>query len=188
LFNLDKTIQACNYLLEKNNSSLDYIKLIKLLYLADRESLKESLQSITGDVYVSMKNGPVLSKVYDLIMGRFHNDTMQEVWDKHFSRDEYDLIAKETNGSESHGELSAFEIQTLEKIYGQFEGYDSKEMIAYVHSNCPEWRRPKGPPIPIQTKNILESIGRTPDEIEWILAENEAFEEEEQAFVSLAGE
>ena len=62
LFNLEKLIQACNYLLKKNNYSLNYTKLIKLLYLADKESLKGAIQTISGDTYVSMDNGPVLSK------------------------------------------------------------------------------------------------------------------------------
>ena len=43
----------------------DYIKLIKLLYLADRAALIETGSPITGDRYVSMKFGPVLSNVFE---------------------------------------------------------------------------------------------------------------------------
>ena len=59
-------------------------------------------------------------------------------------------------------------------------------MVAYVHKNCPEWEYPEGTSIPIHIKEILECIGRTPEEIEIILAETAAFEEEERAFGSLA--
>jgi hypothetical protein len=77
-------------------------------------------------------------------------------------------------------------MQILDQIYTKFIDYDFGDMIAYVHENCPEWKAPQGSSVPIQPEEVLESIGRTPEEIEWILAETNAFEEEEQAFLSLA--
>jgi hypothetical protein len=47
---------------KKYEHRLNYIKLIKLLYLADKESLKNSTHAITGDTYISMKNRHVLSQ------------------------------------------------------------------------------------------------------------------------------
>ena len=184
MFNQEKLIQASNYLLKKNNFTLNYTKLIKLLYLADKESLKGALQTISGDTYVSMDNGPVLSKLYDLIMGRYRNDDVQNLWNSRFIRDGYNLIA--ATDRIPHSELSVYEMQVLDQIYIKFEKYSLKQMIEYVHSNCPEWKNPEGSSIPIKPNEILESIGRTPEEIEWILAETKAFEEEEQAFLSLA--
>ena len=183
MFNLEKLIQACNYLLKKNDFSLNYTKLIKLLYLADKESLNGALQTITGDTYVSMDNGPVLSKLYDLIMGKYRND-IQNLWNSRFIRDEYNLIAATDRIPQS--ELSAFERQVLDQIYEKFENYKLGQMIEYVHNNCPEWKNPEGSSIPIEPNEILASIGRTPEEIDWILTETKAFEEEEQAFRSLA--
>ena len=71
-------------------------------------------------------------------------------------------------------------------IYIQFKDYDFGDMIRYSHKNCPEWKNPEGSSIPIQSREILESIGRTPEEIEQILAEVAVFEEEEQVFSSLS--
>jgi len=42
---------------------MKYLGLLKLLYLADRDALKEIERPITGDRYFSLKNGPVLSRV-----------------------------------------------------------------------------------------------------------------------------
>ena len=183
MFNIEKLIQACNYLVKKNNFSLDYIKLIKLLYLADKESLKLSLKTITGDTYVSMKNGPVLSKLYDLIKGKYRKEYDQYLWNSRFIKDGYGLVAVTDRIPQS--ELSAFEMQILDQVYGKFENTDTQEMICYVHNNCPVWKHPEGSSIPIQPKEILESIGKSPEEIDWILAETQAFEEEEQVFLSL---
>ena len=46
---------------------MSYMKLIKLLYLADREALASWGRTITTDTYVSMDRGPVLSHVLDRI-------------------------------------------------------------------------------------------------------------------------
>jgi hypothetical protein len=154
-----------------------------MLYLADKESLKGSLQTITGDKYVSMNSGPVLSKLYDLIMGRWRIENEQNLWNSRFTRNEHDIIAMTDRIPQS--ELSAFEMQILDQIYAHFENFSLREMINYVHNNCPEWKFPDGSSIPIEPTEILESIGRPPEEIEWILAESKAFEEEERASLSL---
>ncbi len=46
---------------------MNYMKLIKLLYLTDREALKRWGRPVTTDCYVSMDRGPVLSEVLNLI-------------------------------------------------------------------------------------------------------------------------
>ena len=184
MLNPEKLIQSCNYLLKKNNFTLNYTKLIKLLYLADKESLKGSLQTITGDIYISMNNGPVLSILYDLIMGRLRNNEMQSLWNSRFITDGYNLVS--ISDRIPHGELSAIEMHILDNVYEQFKDASVGDMINYVHKNCPEWEHPSGSSSPILPQKILESIGRTPEEIEWILAETEAFEEEEISLASLA--
>jgi hypothetical protein len=157
-----------------------------MLYLADKESLKGSLQTITGDKYVSMNNGPVLSKLYDLIMDKCRIENEQSLWNSRFTRNGHDIIA--LTDRIPQGELSAFEMQILDQIYEHFRNFSLREMINYVHNNCPEWKYPNGSSIPIKSVEILESIGRTPEEIEWILAESNAFQEEEQVFLSLANQ
>jgi uncharacterized phage-associated protein len=58
-----------------------------MLYIADRISLDRMDQPITGDCAYSMKFGPVLSGVYDLIKGQNVNDALP-LWQEYiFSRD-----------------------------------------------------------------------------------------------------
>ncbi|MDR2897430.1 MAG: SocA family protein [Spirochaetaceae bacterium] len=180
MFNIEKVIQTCNYLLQKNGGSLNYTKMIKLLYLADRESLNEAGDTITGDTYVSMKNGPVLSTVYNLIKREQTNERDQIIWDSRFTKNGYDLIA--LSDRIPHGELSRFEMNTLDKLFDQFSNCDFNDMIQYVHNpeNCPEWKDTNSS-IPISLAEILEKrFGRTPEEIEWIIEEIESFNEEER--------
>ena len=184
MFNIEKLIQVCNYLVKKNNFSLNYTKLIKLLYLADKESLRQSLQTITGDAYASMNSGPVLSKLYDLIKGSYRKEPDQYLWNSRFTKNEYDLVAVTDRIPQS--ELSVFEMQILDQIYEKFKDTDVGGMIQYCHNHCPEWKFPDGSSIPIKPEEILQSIGKSPEEIDWILAETQAFENEERTFISLA--
>ena len=48
---------------------MNYMRLLKLLYLAVREFLLKTGHTITGDHAGAMKRGPVSSQVYDLIRG-----------------------------------------------------------------------------------------------------------------------
>lgn len=48
---------------------MSHLKLMKLLYLADRESLRLHGLSMTGDCLVSMPHGPVLSMTLNLMDG-----------------------------------------------------------------------------------------------------------------------
>lgn len=52
-----KATQAAARLLRNRGGKMSYMKLIKLLYLADREALAQWGRSITTDTYVSMDKG-----------------------------------------------------------------------------------------------------------------------------------
>ena len=65
-FNEKKATQAAARLLRLRGGRMSYMKLIKLLYLADREALLRWGRPISTDRYVSMDHGPVLSRVLNL--------------------------------------------------------------------------------------------------------------------------
>ena len=46
LFDLNKTIQVTAYLLKQSGNKMNYLRLLKLLYLANRETLKEDANLI----------------------------------------------------------------------------------------------------------------------------------------------
>ena len=67
LFDEKKATQAAACFLKLADGGLNYMVLIKDLYLADRQALAGWGRSITNDKYYSMKCGPVLSNVLDQI-------------------------------------------------------------------------------------------------------------------------
>jgi uncharacterized phage-associated protein len=71
-FDERKAADAAAFLLQLHGGTMNHMRLIKLLYAAERESLKRFNRPIVGDRYVSMDHGPVVSGVYDLI--KEHNE------------------------------------------------------------------------------------------------------------------
>jgi len=59
-------LPACFFLEQAPNHRLNDLKLMKLLYLAERESLRLFTATISGSTFASLKNGPVLREVLDL--------------------------------------------------------------------------------------------------------------------------
>ncbi|MDR1179311.1 MAG: SocA family protein [Spirochaetales bacterium] len=185
--NIEKLVQATGYLVKKyDNRRLNYTKLIKELYLSDRESINATNSAITGDTYVSMKHGPVLSSLYNLIKGRSHDKQTQTYWDSRFSTDGDDLLANFDQYPE--GKLSRAEKAIIDKIDGQFHQSRYGELIDYVHANCPEWHDPGTTSLPLSLADILSALGRTREDIDWIQEETKAFQEEDRIFASLAAE
>lgn len=183
--NIEKLIQIAGYILSKYDGILNYTKLIKLLYLADRKSFEQSGRSITGDTYVSMKDGPVLSELYDLIKNRHRDKSKQNRWNMEFQTDRYDLrIIKEAIPT---GKLSDFDIQTLDEIDSKFHSNTYSQMIDYVHDakNCPEWED-TDTSIPLTKAKILKNIGFSQDDIDSILEEQEFYIKENKLLESLA--
>lgn len=65
-FNEQKTVNAVLYIISKLKRK-DFHKIFKILYFADREHIAKYARPITGDTYIAMGDGPVPSKLYDIL-------------------------------------------------------------------------------------------------------------------------
>lgn len=65
-FDYKKATQAINYLAKKEGGQIDKLKLIKLVYLADRYHLRRYGRPMVNDAYFAMPLGPVGSSVKDI--------------------------------------------------------------------------------------------------------------------------
>ncbi|MEK6711852.1 MAG: Panacea domain-containing protein [Nitrospinota bacterium] len=161
VFNERKAAHAASLLLMRHGGRLKYLTLIKLLYLADRRSLVETGYPITGDRFVSMDKGPVLSIVKDLITWEPDEETTP--WHEYIVRQGlYDVSLKIQNPNLD--ELSKYEIQILEEIDEEFGGMNRWDLVALTHE-LPEWEDPKGSSVEIDPADILRAENKSPDEI-----------------------
>ena len=128
LFNEAKATQAAVRLLRLRGGSMSYIKLVKLLYLADREALIRWGRPITTDCCISLDIGPVVSRIYDLI----RNEPLPSAvstWGKFISGPEdYEVRMLGDPGS---GELSPAEEQLLDEVFRQ-HGQESR-WLSLIH-------------------------------------------------------
>ena len=67
MFSTNKILQVIGYLLSLNDNKMNLLKLLKELYLIDRESIKDTNFSLSGDEYFSLNHGPVLSATKNLL-------------------------------------------------------------------------------------------------------------------------
>ncbi|HCU58018.1 MAG TPA: hypothetical protein DF984_07355 [Anaerolineaceae bacterium] len=114
-FNVAKATEATSLLLSWHGGRMSRIKVLKLLYLADRQALKDWERPITFDEYYSMKNGQVLSGVLDLI----NNNIKDQVWNDHIEQDgEYYI--KLHNEPVTLRKLNKAEYKLLKSIYDRY--------------------------------------------------------------------
>ena len=132
-FDFHKTLQASGVLLSLDANRMAYVRLLKLLYIADREWLAEAGRTITGDEAVAMKNGPVLSRVYDLIKGVAPRT---DDWGDFIRKADYSVELKKDPG---RGKLSKGEIEKLTEVADRYRAMDDWELSEHTHE-FPEWR------------------------------------------------
>jgi uncharacterized phage-associated protein len=160
-FNEVKATQAAARLLRNRGGRMKYLKLIKLLYLADREALSRWGRPITTDNYVSMDNGPVLSQILKRIDdGAAPGEPT--FWTSHIIPcGDWDVLL---TGDPSDGQLSEAEEELLDFIFEQHGHRNRWDIVNYVHT-LPEWKDPAGSAIPIDYRDILKALNKSHDEI-----------------------
>ncbi|MEM6592553.1 MAG: Panacea domain-containing protein [Cyanobacteria bacterium P01_H01_bin.119] len=162
-----KAVEAAALLLKLHGKPMKYLGLLKMLYIADRIALQRMEQPITGDQYVSMDYGPVLSGVYDLIKGK-QVDHALPLWSRYISpRDSNHVLLLADPGNE---ELCEAEEEILKQVYKDFGQLNPFDVAKWTH-NLPEWENPNGSAIPILVENVLRYMGKTNAEIEEIRQE-----------------
>ncbi len=166
MFSEERVAQMAAYFLQKQEGRMAYIKLLKLLYLADRAAMSKWGESITGDCFVSMPQGPVLSQTYDLIKGA--GLSSGEGWDYWIKdEDNYEVSLKKHDAiRDKFDELSDSELEILDSVFLEFGHMERFEIVKYTHDNCSEWEDPRGSSFPINPDSIFRALGKNEDEIQ----------------------
>ena len=139
-----------------------------MLYLADREALIETGAPITGDRFVSMKFGPVLSRVLNLI--KEPSPAEDSVWHSYVARDHFDAVLV---GSAKSDHLSEYDEGVLSDIFDSCGREKWPFVVARTHA-LPEWTDPDGSSIPIDPEDILLYAGFSDEEVEAVAAQARA--------------
>jgi uncharacterized phage-associated protein len=160
-FSEEKATQAAARLIRSAGGRINHMKLIKLLYIAERRALLKWGRPITFDAYVSMPHGPVLSFTLDKVNEPV--DPARKSYWQHFISErtghEVRLLAEAPND-----QLSRAEEQLLDEVFAEFGGMTPFELRDYTHT-LPEWHDPQGSSTPIRIRDILLAEGLSDDNV-----------------------
>ena len=158
-FKEHKTTQIAVLLVKYSGGKIDLYKLIKLIYLIDRESLKRRGHPVTFDRPYNLPLGPTPSHTYHLIWNPWDG----EYWSRSFSLPNKNII-RLLNNDIGNGELSQFEINLISEIYEEFGNKSFNELKKYVHS-LPEFDDPGHSSAPMEWDRLLKAVGWTGDDL-----------------------
>jgi uncharacterized phage-associated protein len=167
-FQEEKATQAAAHLLRLRGGKMSYMKLIKLLYLAEREALARFGAPLTFDSYVSMPYGPVLSATLD----RINEPEMYRngYWSQHISPKRQYEVALRNPSAVPNSQLSPAEEALLDEVFARFGKMNRWDLVKYTHT-LPEWTDPQGSSLPIAPDDILVSEGYSEKDVAEMRAE-----------------
>ena len=186
-FNENKATEAAAYVTEKLGGRINTMKLIKLLYLADRAALSRMGSRLTTDHHVSMKHGPVCSRIYSLISKDLLDPASDQESMPPFQRafklaDQHHIELRE-GGKPQASELSKAEREILDAVI-ESHGHRTQWALRDLTHKFPEWRKPDGSrgSTPIAPVEILRAQGVSEGDIADFLEQEEADEALDRIF------
>lgn len=160
-----RVTEAASILLSKSSGRMSYMKLIKLLYLADRKAYETWEHPITYDTYASLPKGPVGSSTLNLIKGIYPD---RSYWDQFI-----ETIGKEVRIKGEFPKikkLSPADEKLLDQIYSEYGNYTQFE-LAEITEKLPEWNNPGKSSSPIELFDLLKKLKYNSEDIERITTE-----------------
>ena len=148
---------------------MSYLKLIKLLYLADREALSRWGFSVTNDRHVSMPHGPVVSNTYNLVI----DEIDKPFWSTYITPPLGNYELELTGANCPTSTLSRAEERLLTEIFDQYGHMNRWQLRDFTHT-LPEWRDPGDSSLPISIREILQAQNVSREDIEAITQEIDA--------------
>lgn len=161
LFSEKKAAQAAAYLLHRGNGRMPVLKLMKLLYLAERHSYELFGEPMIGDKLVSMDHGPVLSQTLNKINGMSPSEP--DGWDCWVAdREGHDVALRDASRIRSPEqdllELSDAELEILAETWEKFGHLGKYQLRDLTHDICPEWENPDGSSKPISFERLFSVL------------------------------
>ena len=158
MFNIEIAGQMAAWFLGKTQgNSMPHLKLIKLLYLAERTSIQRNNYPILGDELFSMPHGPVLSRTLDYMKSHGPPENGWNKWVSPIENNEVSL-AREYD-PEDLDLLSEATLDVLDEVWNLFGDMGKWEISDYTHKKCNEWQDPHDSSIPITYEEVLRALG-----------------------------
>lgn len=157
-FKTEKAGQVARFFISQSGGRIDKLKLVKLLYLAERENMARYDEPMIYDELYSLPHGPVCSAALNGLDGALAGSTnwdcittygRQDVHSARVSRDDLD-------------ELSNADVRVLEQVWLSFGHMTASQIRNWTHNpaNCPEYTEVEASRLPIRHEDVLKALGK----------------------------
>jgi uncharacterized phage-associated protein len=166
LFKEKVAAQVAAYFLFQARGRMPVLKLMKLMYLAERRSFEKFGEPLVGDKLVSMEHGPVLSRTLNFINGMVPSE--EGGWESWVSdREGHDVALRDASLIRSPEQdlpaLSDGDLEVLAEVWAQFGHWDKYKLRDYTHDHCPEWQDPDASSLPISYEALFAALKFSPE-------------------------
>ena len=145
-----KAVEAAALLAKQSpGSRINRKRLLVLLYIANRECLRQSARPLVGGRLAALQYGPIHSDVDNLIKQRQGTEGLAD-WSRHFHTEHFDVVLDEDPGVNA---LSRFEERLLVDTFKKHEDEDTWDLahkIHRLHEYAVTFRKGKGRTITLE--------------------------------------
>ena len=137
----EASVQAIHFLL-KTFGEMDKLKMVKVIYFADKRHLIFGGRTITGDNYMAMRHGPVGSMVLNILnrnVEYLESEQLQYI-DCYIQQGDSENNRKCTENNMIYDQLSESDKKTLTKIGKKFNVMDGWALVKLTHKYS-EWAK-----------------------------------------------
>lgn len=165
-----KATQAVARLIHASGQAIDYLRISKLIYLADRESICSREIPIVGGHYYSMRLGPTIGEVMTFVNTRKAPDWKDTI--KPRIGNKVGLLH-----APRFDALSDSELAILDSVVEFHSRRTTEELVDWCHAHCPEFEQVSQGRRPIEVETILKSFKKSGKEIQKIIQKAKQIEE-----------
>lgn len=163
-----KATEAVARLLDKSGGEADYLRVVKLVYLADRDSIIRRGVPIVGGRYYSMRLGPAVGEVM-----HFANlEKSASGWIDRISPRRGNTLQLRHPRLE-YGSLSQAELDILDAVVEEHSNRTTAALVKWCHQYCHEYEHVLWGRRDIDVESILRAGGKTADKIHRVVKEAE---------------
>ena len=154
-FRSRKAAQICAFFATLSAGSIEKLKLIKMIYLAERKFLFAHHHPMLFDEFYSLPHGPICSSTLDGIDGTLGDAP----WDEYLARNGHIVMAVKPVVRNDLDDISDAEMAVIDEIWEEFSNMTASQIRNYTHDNCQEYTETDRARIPISYQQIFEAFG-----------------------------
>lgn len=157
-FSEKRAAQVAAFFIFQAGGQIEILKLMKLMYLAERQSFVRLGEPMTGDTLYSMEHGPILSSTLNHINNFIESGP--DGWDSWISdRSNREVALRIDDPIPKLKQLSDADLDILQDIWGQFGKMTAGQLRNYTHDNCGEWEDPNQSSTLIPYRRLFRCLG-----------------------------